>query len=283
MFLVTGANGQLGQEFKKIYKNEKVIFVSKSELDITNENKLSEFFANNQIELVINCAAYTDVEQAENNIDICEQVNVIAIKNLAKLSKKYNFLIVHFSTDYVFDGTNYLPYKETDQPNPISIYGKSKLKGEEVLLDNADKVIIIRSSWIYSEFNKSFLKTMLNLADNKKELNVIYDQIGTPTYAYDLAKAVFEILAKIDIKNYYKKEIYNYSNEGIASWYDFAYEIIKIANKSCIIKPIKAENYKTIAKRPYYSLLDKEKIKKDFDIKIRHWKEGLIECLQKLI
>jgi len=283
MFLVTGANGQLGQELKRIYKDKNIIFVSKEQLDITNEKKLSDFFAINRVELVINCAAYTDVEQAENNIDLCYKANKDAIKNLAKFSKQYNFLIIHISTDYVFDGTNYLPYKESDKVNPISIYGKSKLQGEVELFNNADRAIIIRSSWIYSEFNKNFLKTMLNLADNKKEISVICDQIGTPTYAYDLAKIISEILSKIDIKNYNKKEIYHFSNEGIASWYDFAYEIMKISNKSCQVNPIKAKSYKTLAKRPYYSVLDKEKIKQDFGIEIRHWKEGLSDCLARIV
>jgi len=283
MLLITGANGQLGQELKRIYKDKNIIFVSKEQLDITNEQKLSNFFAVNNIDLVINCAAYTDVEQAENNIEVCQKINIEGIKNLAKFSKKHNFFIVHISTDYVFDGTNHLPYKETDKVNPVSVYGKSKLQGEKELFNYADKAIIIRTSWIYSEFSKNFLKKILNLSDNKNEINVICDQIGTPTYAYDLAKVISEILSKIDIKNYNKKEIYHFSNEGVASWYDFAYEIIKISDKSCQIKPIKAKDYKTLAKRPYYSILDKEKLKSDFSIDIRHWKEGLIECLQRLV
>ena len=286
MFLVTGAKGQLGQEFKKIYTDKEAIFLSKAELDITDIKRLDNYISEKNINVIINCAAYTDVEQAENNIGLCNRINIIGAQNLAEISKKYKILIIHISTDYVYDGKHNVPYKESDSTNPLSVYGKSKLQAENILLELAHSVIIIRAGWLYSEFRKNFVNTILNLAKEKLEINVIYDQIGTPTYALDLANAIFNMLNIIDkevkISKYNKKEIYNYSNEGIASWYDFAYEIIRKSNGNCNVMPIAAKDYKTLAKRPYYTVLDKTKIKKDFNIKIRHWSNAVQECLNNI-
>tara|TARA_R110002124_G_scaffold122906_4_gene281579 strand:+ start:5482 stop:6324 length:843 start_codon:yes stop_codon:yes gene_type:complete len=278
MLLVTGASGQLGMELKKIYGKDKAIFASKNDLDITDNIKLNHFFENNNIMIIINCAAYTNVDEAENNIELCNKVNITGVQNLAKISKKYKILVLHISTDYVYDGENNLPYKETDNTQPLSVYGKSKLQGELELLTLAHSAIIIRSGWLYSKFNKNFVNTILKLSKNKSELNVINDQIGTPTYAYDLAKVISIIIIKINY-DYNKKEIYHFSNEGVASWYDFAYEIIRLSKVNCNINPIASKDYQVLAKRPYYTVLDKSKIKQDFGIKIRHWSDALTECL----
>ena len=275
MLLVTGASGQLGMELKKIYGKDKAIFASKNDLDITDNIKLNHFFENNNIMIIINCAAYTNVDEAENNIELCNKVNITGVQNLAKISKKYKILVLHISTDYVYDGENNLPYKETDNTQPLSVYGKSKLQGELELLTLAHSAIIIRSGWLYSKFNKNFVNTILKLSKNKSELNVINDQIGTPTYAYDLAKVISIIIIKINY-DYNKKEIYHFSNEGVASWYDFAYEIIRLSKVNCNINPIASKDYQVLAKRPYYTVLDKSKIKQDFGI---HWSDALTECL----
>lgn len=282
MLLVTGANGQLGQELKKLLDLNNTIFVSKEQLDITNEKKLSNFFAINKVDTVINCAAYTNVDKAEEDIDNCNKINIDGIENLAKLSVEYNFLLIHISTDYVYDGKNYIPYNELDAVKPLSIYGKSKLQGEGQLFKYSNRAIVIRTSWLYSEFNKNFFKTILNLSNSKQDIAIISDQIGTPTYAYDLAIAIVEIISKINSKYYDEKEVYHFSNEGVASWYDFAYEIVKISKNNCKVKPIKTSEYKTLATRPQYTVLDKSKIKNDFNLEIRHWKDALIECFSKI-
>ena len=283
MFLVTGSNGQLGYELKSCYEDTRVIFTTRAELDITDKIKLESFVKDNDIKVIINCAAYTNVEQAEKNIELCNQVNITAVSNLAEISKKYKILIFQLSTDYVFDGKHYMPYKETDKTNPLSVYGNSKLQSELQLLNNAYSTVILRASWLYSSYGKNFLNTILELVKNKSELNIIYDQIGTPTYAKDLALVIKNILDKIlnqnnKLENY--KEIYHFSNEGVASWYDFAFEISRLTNSNCKIKPIASKDYKALATRPHYSVLDKSKIKKEYGVDIRHWKDALCDCLK---
>ena len=278
--LVTGAAGQLGSEIREIAPAEGYIFADRSVLDISDKEVMALFIDLNDIDTIINCAAYTAVDKAEEDVENADLINHIAIKNMAEIAREKGLKLVHVSTDYVFDGKNYKPYTEEDSPNPTGIYGKTKLAGEEAMMKIAPRnSIIIRTSWVYSSFGNNFVKTMLRLGKERDELGVIYDQIGTPTYAADLAAAILEILPKIDNP---KPEIYHYSNEGAISWYDFAKEIMKMAKLSCQINPIETWQYPTPAKRPHYSLLNKAKIKKDFDVTIPYWKDSLSACLTKL-
>lgn len=279
--LVTGSNGQLGSELKELSKNYNFnfFFKSKNELDIT-KLELKNFIEENKINAVINCAAYTAVDKAESEFVKANLINSIAVGHLAQICKDLEVKLIHISTDYVYDGKNYKPYNESDKTDPICVYGKTKLAGEiEIKRINPKNSIIIRTSWLYSSFGSNFVKTILKLASAKDELNIINDQVGTPTNAADLAYVILEILPKI--KND-EVEIYNYSNEGVASWFDFAKNIVEISNLTCKINPIKSTEYKCDAKRPYYSLLDKTKIKKDFNIKIPYYKDSLKKCLKIL-
>ncbi len=278
--LVTGAAGQLGSEIREIAPAEGYIFADRSVLDISDKEVMALFIDLNDIDTIINCAAYTAVDKAEEDVENADLINHIAIKNMAEIAREKGLKLVHVSTDYVFDGKNYKPYTEEDSPNPTGIYGKTKLAGEEAMMKIAPRnSIIIRTSWVYSSFGNNFVKTMLRLGKERDELGVIYDQIGTPTYAADLAAVILEILPKIDNP---RPEIYHYSNEGAISWYDFAKEIMKMAKLSCQINPIETWQYPTPAKRPHYSLLNKAKIKKDFDVTIPYWKDSLSICLTKL-
>jgi dTDP-4-dehydrorhamnose reductase len=278
--LVTGAGGQLGSELKKLAPKEGFFFTDRTDLDISDKEVLEKFITENKIDTIINCAAYTAVDKAEEDQENADLINHQAVRVMAELAKAKDLKLVHISTDYVFDGKWYKPYKEDDPTNPNSVYGATKRRGEEAILEIAPKnSVIIRTSWIYSSFGANFVKTMLRLGKEKKELGVIYDQIGTPTYAKDLASAILEILPQIALQ---KPEIYHYSNEGAISWYDFAKEIMKMAKLSCQINPIETWQYPTPAARPHYSLLNKSKIKKDFGLKIPYWKDSLNECLHKL-
>jgi dTDP-4-dehydrorhamnose reductase len=280
--LVTGSNGQLGSELKKLASQYPYdfFFTDKNSLDITNEKHIKDFIDLHKIDTIINCAAYTAVDKAESQEEIADAINHKSVDFLAQISKEKNIKLIHISTDYVFDGKNYKPYVETNFTAPNSVYGKTKRNGEKALQEiNPQNSIIIRTSWIYSSFGTNFLKTMLKLGNEKNELGVIFDQVGTPTYARDLAKTILEILPKIKNNNV---EIYHYSNEGVLSWYDFAKEIMKMSKRDCKINPIETREYPTPAKRPYYSLLNKSKIKKNFNIKIPFWKDSLDECLKVL-
>ena len=280
--LVTGANGQLGSEIKELSTSYdyNFIFTTKDDLDITNEQNIQNIISKNNINCIINCAAYTAVDKAEEDEKLADEINRKAVKKLAKISKELNIRFIHISTDYVFDGTASKPYYEEQQTNPNSVYGQTKLEGEfEMIKINPKNSIIIRTAWVYSSFGNNFVKTMLKLGQEKEELGVIFDQVGTPTYANDLAKTILNLVPNI-INN--KVEIYNYSNEGVLSWYDFAKEIMKMAKIDCIINPIETFQYPTPAKRPHYSLLNKSKIKKDFNITIPYWKDSLDKCLKVL-
>jgi len=278
--LITGSNGQLGSEIKELSTNYSYsfFFTDRNSIDITNKDNLREFCQTNNINVIINCAAYTAVDRAESDIENADLVNRKAVKKLAKISKELNIKLIHISTDYVFDGKNFKPYIEEFQTNPKSVYGKTKLDGENEMINiNPKNSLIIRTSWVYSSFGNNFVKTMLRLGREKESLGVIFDQIGTPTYARDLAKAILDIIPQIQNE---KVEIYNYSNEGVLSWYDFAKEIMRMAKLNCKINPIEAFQYPTPAKRPHFSLLNKSKIKKDFNIEIPFWKDSLDECLK---
>ncbi len=282
--LVTGCNGQLGSEIKILsskYKKYNFVFIDIEELDLTDTNAVNIFFAKNKFDFIINCAAYTAVDKAEKESKIAESINAAAAKYLAQISAKYNSFLIHISTDYVFDGKNYKPYVETDTSNPTSVYGKTKLEGENNVITFAKKAIIIRTSWLYSEFGNNFVKTMLKYGKERDHLNVVFDQIGTPTYAKDLANAILEIIPKTNsLKNI---EIYHYSNEGAVSWYDFAKEIMKLSNIDCKINPIETKDYPLPTPRPFYSVLNKSKIKKYFNIEIPYWKDSLKICINNLI
>lgn len=280
--LVIGSNGQLGSEIRELSTNYpyQFFFMDRTQLDISDAEALEQFILTHAINAIVNCAAYTAVDKAEIESEKAYAINANAVKTLASLSKQYAIKLIHISTDYVFDGTHFQPYCENHTTNPLSIYGKSKRAGEEALLEvNPTNALIIRTSWVYSSYGNNFVKTMIRLAKERESLNVIYDQIGTPTYAKDLAYTILEILPKIDTKTV---EIYHYSNEGVASWYDFAKEIISLSNLTCKIEPITTEHYPLPAKRPYYSLLNKAKIKKTFGIAIPYWKESLKVCLSHI-
>lgn len=284
--LVTGANGQLGSDIRKLsknYNNFEFIFTDVEDLDITNIQNTDSFFNKNKPEYIVNCAAYTAVDNAETDKENAEKVNVNAVGILAEMSVKYNCKIIHFSTDYVYDGiSKAIPYIEKDNTNPTSVYGKTKLHGEQTLV-NLPYHIIIRTSWLYSSFGNNFVKTMLRLGKERNELKVIFDQIGTPTFGQDLAQATLTIIEKseADISNF-KSGIYHYSNEGVCSWYDFATEIMDLSNIKCKIIPIESSEFPQKANRPHFSVLNKKKIKTTFNISIPHWKESLKVCLGQI-
>ena len=281
--LVTGADGQLGSEIKKIsekFSDYHFIFTNKSTLNIYEKKKLCSFIEENKIKGIINCAAYTNVDKAESDAELCEKVNSIAPQYLAEVAKLYKCKFIHISTDYVFDGNSFKPYITDDTPNPQSKYGETKLLGELAINKvNPENSIIIRTSWVYSSFGNNFVKTMLRLEKERDELNIIYDQIGTPTFAGDLAEVILEILPKINNKHV---EVFHYSNEGVSSWYDFAAAIFELSDSKCKVKPIKSSQFPTIAKRPLYSVLDKTKIKETYQINIPYWRESLKKCLKIL-
>ena len=286
--LVTGSNGQVGSEIKELSKDYpyNFFFTTRDNIDITSKDDIRNFCQINSINVIINCAAYTAVDKAESDIENADLVNRKAVKKLALISKELNIKLIHVSTDYVFDGKNFKPYCEEYKTNPQGVYGKTKLDGENEMRDiNPKNSIIIRTSWVYSSFGNNFVKTMLRLGREKESLGVIFDQVGTPTYAAHLAIAILDIIPKLGTTNSFGADniqIYNYSNEGVLSWYDFAKEIMKMAKLNCKINPIETFQYPTPAKRPHFSLLNKSKIKSVFNIEIPYWKDGLDECLRKM-
>jgi len=280
--LVTGSSGQLGSELQELSSeyNYNFFFTDRNSLDISDVNAVEEFVEKNDINTIVNCAAYTVVDKAETDKVNADAINHIAVKNMAAIAKEKNIKLIHISTDYVFDGTNFKPYSEDDTTNPTGVYGSTKLDGENALRQiNPSNAVIIRTSWVYSSYGANFVKTMLRLGKEKESLGVIFDQVGTPTYARDLARTILDILPNV---NNEKVEIYNYSNEGVLSWYDFVKEIMRMAKLNCNINPIETKEYPTPAKRPHYSLLNKAKIKKEFNISIPYWKDSLDECLRKM-
>lgn len=276
--LVTGANGQLGQCFQLLSKASKhnFTFLDRTQLDVTSKEQIQSVF-NQSYDFCINCTAYTAVDKAEDEKELANAINHIAVKHIAGACLKNDIVLIHISTDFVFNGKHYLPYKETDQTDALSIYGKTKLDGEIAIQKSLKSYYIIRTSWLYSEFGANFLKSMLNLAKTKDELNIVNNQIGTPTYAMDLAKVILII---IDQNTNYG--LYHYSNQGVASWYDFAKAIFQKTNINIKVNPIPAILYPTPATRPYYSVMDKEKITKNFNLEIPYWQESLQNCLKAL-
>ncbi len=281
--LVTGSNGQLGSEIRELSPNYSYnfFFTDVNDLDISKESEIKKYVNEKDIDLIINCAAYTAVDKAEEEKELADLINHKAVKYLADTAKEKNVPLIHISTDYVFDGKNYRPYVENDPVNPQGVYGLTKLKGEETFKNSGANGIIIRTSWVYSSYGHNFVKTMLRLKD-RGELGVVFDQVGTPTYARDLAYTILEIINKNlqKIKNK-KAEIYHYSNEGVISWYDFAKAIFEIENIDIKVKPIESKEYPTPAIRPHYSVLNKKKIKNEFKIEIPYWRESLKRMLNE--
>lgn len=283
--IVTGANGQLGMEFKQIskYSNHKFVFLTSDDLDISHRASVSQYFKNKEIDIVINCAAYTKVDQAESETLKAYNVNANGVKNLLDIMGQ-DALLIHYSTDYVYQAQSGLPIKETEHTTPANAYALSKLAGDRHIIESNKKAIIIRTSWVYSSYGNNFVKTMLRLADQLPQLNVVNDQIGSPTHAADLANAslmiINKLLATSNLKAFNK--VYHYSNNGQISWYDFAKEIFSISKKEIILKGIPTTGYPTPAKRPSWSVLDCSLIRDTFAIEIYDWKESLFLCLEKI-
>jgi dTDP-4-dehydrorhamnose reductase len=285
--LITGANGQLGSEIRELgtmYEDLNIAFTDFDTLDITNQEAVYNYIDEHDPEYIINCAAYTAVDQAEKEISKAYQLNAIGPENLAIACARSGAGLIHISTDYVFDGMAYQPYNEDVNPNPQSIYGKSKLKGEENVVAFCPSAIIIRTSWLYSPYGNNFVKTMIRLGAERDLLKVVFDQVGTPTYARDLASVIIGIVKNSAMDDtLWKPGIYHYSNEGVCSWYDFAIEIHHLAGITCQTEPIESKDFPTLAKRPFYSVLNKSKIKSAFGCKIPYWKHSLEDCINIII
>ena len=283
--LVTGKNGQLGKSIHTIVTNneqtDEFVFVGREGLDLSSTDSITSYFNHNNFDIIINCAAHTAVDKAEEEAVLANQINHLAVAQLALIAKTQQAKLIHVSTDYVFDGESDKPYTETDATNPINVYGKTKLAGEQALKEiMPTDAIIIRTSWVYSEYGNNFVKTMLRLGKERDELNVVSDQIGSPTYATDLAEVILEIINDKDCQDKDRlTEIYHYSNEGEISWYEFAKEIFELSGIQCSVSPITTEQYPTPAKRPKNTLMNKDKIAETFSVNIADWKESLNTCM----
>lgn len=283
--LVTGANGQLGNSIRlkaNQHPQYNFLFTDVDTLDITDAAAVKAMVKDNQVNYILNCAAYTAVDKAEDNEDLCRRLNCDAVHVLGEAAREANAKIIHVSTDYVFSGTNYRPYKETDDTRPVSAYGRTKLAGEEALVKVCPDAVIIRTAWLYSEFGNNFVKTVLRLGKERDQLGFVFDQAGTPTYAGDLAEAILTVITA-DEKGTFVPGIYHYSNEGVCSWYDFTVKVLQIAGIECNVRPIETKDYPTRAVRPPYSVLNKGKIKETYGITIPHWEESLRICLKQLL
>ena len=280
--LITGCNGQLGNEMQLLEKENpqhSYFNTDVAELDITDEAAIVKFVEDNEIDGIVNCAAYTAVDKAEDNQELCRKLNTVAPGYLAAAVEKRGGWMIQISTDYVFDGTNHTPYTEDEPTCPSSVYGSTKLEGEQAAQKGCKRTMIIRTAWLYSTFGNNFVKTMIRLGKEKPELGVIFDQIGTPTYARDLAVAIFAAINQGVVPG-----IYHFSNEGVISWYDFTKAIHRIAGiTTCHVRPLHTAEYPTPANRPHYSVLDKTKIKQTYNLEIPYWEESLAQCVKKLI
>lgn len=286
--LVTGANGQLGKSIKKLVKINKIshdfTFISRNHLDLSFLNNIEDYFSGQKFNVIINCAAYTEVDKAEHDENQANLINHLAVKKIAEIAEINGIKLIHISTDFVFDGFKRDPYLESDTTSPLNSYGKTKLAGENAILSIMKfNAIIIRTSWVYSEYGNNFVDTILKLTQKNNNLNIISDQVGTPTYAGDLGQAILQII-KSDKFNELEKasEVYHYSNEGECSWYDFAKEVVNISGVNCTLSPIKTKDYPAAAQRPRYALMSKKKISKEFDLKIISWKDSLKYCMNNL-
>lgn len=279
--LVTGSKGQLGNEVQVLassYSQFEFIFTDVEELDICDRKAVENYFAKRKIDVLLNCAAYTAVDKAEEDVELCYRINEKAVGILGEIAAEYGTRVVHVSTDYVFDGTSYRPYTEDMPVCPATVYGKSKLAGEQLLMDACPTAVIVRTSWLYSSFGNNFVKTMMRLGKERGTLNVIFDQVGTPTYAADLADTLLQIISA----DKFVPGIYHYSNEGVCSWYDFTISIHKMAGINCRVLPIESKDYPAKTPRPHYSVLNKNKIKSNYNIQISHWEDGLRRCMDIL-
>ena len=279
--LITGANGQLGNEMRLVAAadTERLYhFTDVAELDICDEEAIDRFVLEHAIDCIVNCAAYTNVNKAEEDTALCDKLNHLAPANLARVAAKHGAALIHVSTDYVFNGQHYIPYKEEDETCPNSVYGTTKLAGEQAIQALCADVVIIRTAWLYSTFGNNFVKTMLRLGSERAELGVVFDQIGTPTYARDLARAIQHIIYKGIVPG-----IYHYSNEGVCSWYDFTKAIFELGGiTTCALKPLHTDEYPTPAARPHYSVLDKTKMKQTYGVEVPYWMDSLRECIEQL-
>ncbi len=283
--LVTGSNGQLGSELRELsvqYPNCQFTFTDVAELDITNIDALDNFFAKGNFDFIINCAAYTAVDAAETNRDLCYKLNVVAVSYLVEMAQKYNVFLIQVSTDYVFDGTKNTPYVEDDVPIPSSIYGSTKRDAEKQIIFSDINAVIIRTAWLYSTYGKNFVKSMIKYCTERDEMNVVFDQVGTPTYARDLAKAILDMIPQLEKVQKPFNELYHYSNEGVCSWFDFTKHIVNRLGIECKVNPIRSAEYPTAAQRPAFSVLDKSKIKKAFGVDVPYWTDSLDFMLNKL-
>lgn len=281
--LITGANGQLGSEMRLLFQEtnkDSYFFTDVAELDITNLIDIGAFIKLNNINVIVNCAAYTNVDKAEEEVELCDLINNKAVENLAIVAKEHECILVHVSTDYVFSGKGNLPCTEEQATSPLGVYGKTKLAGEDAIRRVGCKYLIFRTAWLYSEFGNNFVKTMIRLTTEKDSLKVVFDQVGSPTYAGDLAKLIFLIIEKRQYEQH--QGIYNFSNEGVCSWYDFAKEISFIAGTNCDIQPCHSNEFPSKVTRPAFSVLDKTKVKRDFQFEVPYWKVSLTKCINKL-
>ncbi|MFT4169473.1 MAG: dTDP-4-dehydrorhamnose reductase [Dysgonomonas sp.] len=281
--LITGANGQLGNEmrlFSKESNKDSYFFTDVAELDITSLLDIRAFVKQNNIDVIVNCAAYTNVDKAEDDVELCDLINNKAVENLAIVAKEYDCTLIHVSTDYVFSGKGNLPCTEEQATSPLGVYGKTKLAGEDAIRRVGCKYFIFRTAWLYSEFGNNFVKTMIRLTTEKDSLKVVFDQVGSPTYAGDLGKLIFSIIEKRQYEQH--QGIYHFSNEGVCSWYDFAKEISFIAGTDCDIQPCHSDEFPSKVTRPAFSVLDKTKVKRDFQFEVPYWKVSLTKCINKL-
>ncbi len=286
--LITGATGQVGNEFRFLsftFRDAAFIFASREALDITKRKKVFAFFKSHSIQYVVNCAAYTAVDKAETEKKLAYSINARGAKNIAEAAQKQDAFLIHISTDYVYHSSKNLPFIETDTPSPKGVYAKTKLQGDKAVLKFCTDAMVLRTSWVYGSFGHNFVKTMIRLGSEREEISVVFDQIGTPTFARDIARTILQIIQKIESKEVSKSAasgIFHFSNEGVTSWYDFAQAIFKIKNLNCKVNAIRSEAFPTPAKRPPFSVLDKSKIKRFFGIKISHWENSLREYLQSV-
>lgn len=279
--LITGANGQLGNEMRRVsaVSSNHYIFTDVAELDITNPDAIRKMVNDNHIEVIVNCAAYTNVDKAEDDYEMADLLNNKAVENLAAAAKVVDATLIHVSTDYVFQGDRNIPCCEDWETNPLGVYGKTKLAGEQSLQRVGCNYLIFRTAWLYSSFGKNFVKTMQQLTADRDSLKVVFDQVGTPTYARDLADVIFKV---IEEELFDKQGIYHFSNEGVCSWYDFAKEICALSGNTCDIQPCHSDEFPSKVKRPHFSVLDKTKLKSTFNIKVPYWKDSLIKCINEL-
>ena len=279
--LITGSKGQLGNEMQQVtvsYPQFNYIYTDVDELDICDKAALDAFVKANSVNFIVNCAAYTAVDKAEDDVELCYKINSDAVRNIGEVAASNGIKVVHVSTDYVFDGTNHIPYTEIQEVSPATVYGKSKLAGELALLESCKDSVIIRTAWLYSSFGNNFVKTMLKLGTERDSLNVVFDQVGSPTYAADLAEAIMKVVSAEN----FVAGIYHFSDEGVCSWYDFTKTIHKIAGISCNVQPIESKDFPARTPRPHYSVLNKAKIKSTYGITIPHWEESLEKCIKIL-